>query len=492
MKKVLSVLLCILMCISVAPVAHAENSRDLSSETALASQLKTLGLFQGGGDTGDGTTDFALNRAPSKTEALVMLIRAIGKGTEAEAYPKTHHFSDVPTWADGYVSYAYDKGLTKGVSDTKFGAKNAASAEVYLTFMLRALGYSEGKEKDFSWDAPWALASYCGILPTQVSWTNFLRADVVTVTSAALYADIKGTQTTLGEQLESQGVFTKEQFNKAFPTDPFEKERLIDDQLSATIAARGSVGAFNENHYTTECHFITDTAEANNVLTVSFLVCYGTATLGSDNVVNCGGTIDLWQVELDAKTLQCTTCRTAGELLAKGLPLTDYFSKKSLEVRNWLSTNDLTREAMGAVCKTETQMQVDSGLIQYQKPTYQTELKKAKDSFSEITRTIETDACTILLGKPTDQTYYKYLLYLVFKPGSVSGDGAREVKASSAEGNLWLSDDKLTLYYSYHYVDGAVYEAFPPLHGDLPKSGTCSYTISLGDGGTEVQITGDS
>ena len=89
---------------------------------------------------------------------------------QAQESAKTHPFSDVPDWADGYVSYAYTAGLTKGVSEDRFGAADTASAEMYLTFMLRALGYTEGDSGDFSWDAHWTLAEECGILPS--GWTG--------------------------------------------------------------------------------------------------------------------------------------------------------------------------------------------------------------------------------------------------------------------------------------------------------------------------------
>lgn len=496
MKKILVVFLCILMCVSVSPMAlafHSKDTRDISSETSLASQLKELGLFQGVGGNNDGTTDFDLNRAPDRVEALTMMVRALGKGAEAEAYPKTHPFSDVPAWADGYVSYAYDNGLTSGVSDTLFGAESTATAEMYLTFMLRALGYADGKDKDFIWDTPWALASWCGILPTQVEWTNFLRADVVDVTSAALYADIKGTLTTLSGRLVSEGVFTAEQFNTAFPTYPFEHDRLIDDQICAVIASRGSVGRFEDNTYTTECHFITDIVEAGDVLTVSFLVCYGFATLdGNNGICNYGGTIDLWQVELDASTLRCLSSRTTGELLAEGFPITEYFSEKSLAVRALLSTNDSIRTGMWAVCKMETQLRIDSGLIQYRHPTYKDELAKATASFSEVLQTIETDSCTILLGKPMNQKYSDYQLYLVFKSGSVRGDGATDIILSSSKGDLWMSEDGLTLYYSYHFENGAVYVGFPHTGGNqIPETGTCRYTIDLEHGETTIGVTAD-
>jgi hypothetical protein len=73
-----------------------------------------------------------------------MLIRAMGKESEALGGSWSHPFTDVDSWADKYVGYGYEKGLTKGVSATQFGTGNADS-DMYLTFMLRALGYDDSK-----------------------------------------------------------------------------------------------------------------------------------------------------------------------------------------------------------------------------------------------------------------------------------------------------------------------------------------------------------
>jgi len=487
MKKIPVVFLCILMCVSFSTMALAANARDISLETSLAPRLKELGLFQGVAEHDDGTTDFDLSREPNRAEALIMLVRALGKGDEAEVYPKTHPFTDVPTWADGYVSYAYDNGLTNGASETLFGAEGTASAEMYLTFMLRALGYSDGEDKEFTWDAPWALAAWCGILPAQVDKTNFLRADVVDVTCAALYADIRGMQTKLQERLVSEGAFTEKQFDAAFPDYPFVNDRLIDGQISAAIAARTPLGMVDDNVYATECHVITDIAEADGVLTVSAVVCYHDQHLPRDNFIpywSSSGTVAPWLIELDAKTMAYRLCRTAGDILAEGISLKDCFSEETL------AALDVLRMPMRAVCKMETQMLIDSGAIGYKQPTYEEALAKATASLSEITQTLEADPCTILLGKPAGQTYYE--LYLVFKPGSAVGEGETETIRSSSEGDLWLSEEGLTLYYSYHYDNSAAHEGLPPTgpHA-LPLAGTCSYTIDLNTYETAIRYLSD-
>ena len=203
MLAVLSALLCLALCLGAAGAAEG---RDLTEQEVLAGKLESLGLFLGVGERADGSTDFALDRPLTREEAVTMLVRALGKEDEA-AIGKTHHFTDVPAWADGYVSYAWENGLAKGVSDTAFGAGETATGEMYVTFMLRALNYVDGE--DFTWDDPWALAEDCGIVPERVDREAFLRADAVDVTAAALSAKLKGTDTTLAQKLIAEGAVSQ-------------------------------------------------------------------------------------------------------------------------------------------------------------------------------------------------------------------------------------------------------------------------------------------
>ena len=207
-KNVLCLMLAI--CLTLASVSGAfaadgPAARDLAQEEMLAYSLKALGLFKGVSDT-----DLALGRAPTRAEALVMLLRLLGVEQEALAEQNTHPFLDTDDcrWAEPYIGYAYAHGLTKGVSATVFGGMAAASAETYLTFVLRALGYEEGKDGDFTWNSPFRLAQTLNLLPPQVRLSSFLRADVVSVSYAALNVPCKGSGKTLAQTLTDKGVLT--------------------------------------------------------------------------------------------------------------------------------------------------------------------------------------------------------------------------------------------------------------------------------------------
>lgn len=188
------------------------------SDLALAQQLNQLGLFRGAGTNADGSVNYDLDRQPNRAEGITMLVRALGAGDQ-EGTAKNHPYTDVPAWANGVVSYAQKKGLTKGVSATKFGADSPVTTAMYLTFMLRALGYQDGT--DFFWNTPWDAAVKAGVLPAQTDWTTLTRGEMVRITTAALFAPVKGTSTPLWQQLVSQGRFTAEQFQAAFPADPY-------------------------------------------------------------------------------------------------------------------------------------------------------------------------------------------------------------------------------------------------------------------------------
>ncbi len=209
-RKLPARMLCLILCLSMLLAPAAAAARDTSFEEDLAMRLKGLGLFRGVSDT-----EFDLERAPTRLEALVMLIRLLGKEEAALSGNWRHPFTDVPRWADPYVGYAYERELTNGVSDTEFGM-SSANAAVYLTFVLRALGYSDTNGQDFTWKDPYSLASQTGILPECVDTWEFWRADAVTVSYAAILARLKDSSLTLGEKLISAGAFSEAQFEQYY------------------------------------------------------------------------------------------------------------------------------------------------------------------------------------------------------------------------------------------------------------------------------------
>ncbi len=215
MKKAVSFILCLTLIIGIMPMSFA--ARDTSFEETLAEDLKQLGLFYG-----VSLTDFDLDRAPTRIEALVMLIRVLGSEKEALAGNWKHPFTDVPAWADKYVGFGYERGLANGVGTTTFGI-GRANAAMYLTFVLRALGYSDAYG-EFTWDNPFDLAKKVGILTNGVDTANFWRADVVLVSYAALNIEVKNSGRKLADTLIGAGVFTREAYSAYYDKDAIAKK----------------------------------------------------------------------------------------------------------------------------------------------------------------------------------------------------------------------------------------------------------------------------
>lgn len=170
-KKLLSLFLALTLALSLAAPAWAATPEEAQDSAQL---LYNLGLFQGSGTNEDGSPRFALERAPTRAEAVTILVRLLGAEEAAQAQ----------TW-------------TTPVSTAQF-----------LTLLLRALGYEDGK--DFTWSTPWTLTDQLGI--TDGDYTaqtaTFLRADAAVVSANALYAPKKGEDKTLLQDLLDSGAIS--------------------------------------------------------------------------------------------------------------------------------------------------------------------------------------------------------------------------------------------------------------------------------------------
>ncbi len=490
-KRLLALVMALVLCVSllaVSALAAGEETpdaaaRDTSFEEGLAMQLRTVGLFMGVGEKPDGTVDFALDRAPTRAEALTMLVRALGREDAALAMETAHPFTDVPAWADGYVSYAWSTGLTKGVSDTLFDPDSPASAEMYLTFMLRALGYTEGAEGAFLWDSPWALASACRILPVQVDRTEFLRADVVDVTAAALFACCAGTEETLADRLIADGAVDALLFRSAFADDPFEDYNRLEAAVSETIEEHR--GLEKKNLYAKNYHIILDAAEADGALTVSVLAGCFNADLWPDGELGSWGTATgLWSMTFDPATMECTRCLTPNEWGAGGAAA-DYFTDRVL------ADQERCGRGFGLLGYRELMNALADGSVMYRPLTCDEAMAQVTTQYlNQVDRTLEAVPCTVVAGWLNGTPHGSIAgMYLVYKAGSARGEGTivqlplpREsdmVKTSLPE-TMTISDDGLTLTYSYTYAEALTGEDGTVLH----PAGTITYVTDLVTGET--------
>ena len=176
-----------------------------ADSTARADQLSELGLFLGT-DSG-----YQLDAVPTRIQGVVMLLRLLGLEEEALATTEPSPFTDV-TWGDNYVSYAYQNGLTQGTSASTFSPNTTLDARSYVTFLLRALGYSDA-EGDFTWADSLSFAAGQSMMDAAsaaaLADAAIDRGDMVDLSYAALTCGVKSGGT-LAEQLVEQGVFTAE------------------------------------------------------------------------------------------------------------------------------------------------------------------------------------------------------------------------------------------------------------------------------------------
>ena len=195
-KRFFSILLAILLICSIAPAASAANGE----EEGAAETLYTLGLFKGTGTNPDSTPIFDLDKTPTRNQAIIMLIRLLGKEEEALAGTWDIPFTDVSENMRPYIGYAYANGLTNGTSATTYSGSNPIKSTQYIVFVLRALGYQDGV--DFQWNNAWEFARELFINRNDyTSASRLTRGDVAILSRNALVTELKGSDTHLVERV---------------------------------------------------------------------------------------------------------------------------------------------------------------------------------------------------------------------------------------------------------------------------------------------------
>jgi len=184
--------------------AYAETGY-VPQYTGIANELSTMGIFRGS------NLGFELERVPTRQEALIMLLRLLGEEDEALAYTGTSPFTDLTGWMDGrkYIHYGAAKGYTNGIDTVTFNQYGSASRSVYLTYVLRALGYDD-KAGDFVWNTTSDdLAVEIGLMTqrqlAEMERSGFYRDHVALISKNALTTMLKDGSMTLGERLATSG-----------------------------------------------------------------------------------------------------------------------------------------------------------------------------------------------------------------------------------------------------------------------------------------------
>jgi len=227
MRKILLLILMLTLVLSAVSTAFGASSE----ATKAADALSALGLFSGTGTDANGKPIYDLDRAPTRSEAVAMLVRLLGKSEEAKAGTWTTPFTDVPDWAKPYVGYAYTNGLTAGTSTTTFSGSDTVTASQYLTIVLRSLGYKDS-QGDFSWDKAWELSDKIGITAGEygTGTQQFLRANVALISNDALASKIKGTDSTLLERIKTGKDLPEPKAEETAPAPETDRETAFGDK----------------------------------------------------------------------------------------------------------------------------------------------------------------------------------------------------------------------------------------------------------------------
>lgn len=215
MKKIITAALVMAMSLSAIIPAFAASSQ--AEHTA--DILYKNGIFSGKGTDTEGKPVFDLDAGATRQEAVTLLVTLLGKTKEAKETAVNIPFTDVADWAKPYVSYAYNNGLSSGLSATSFGADEAISKDQFITMVLCALGYEANV--DFVWYQSQYLAKEIGLIDA-VKDETFLRDDIVLISHRALYTKMKGGEKNLAESLGLQ-------LNEEYETS---------DEIIAAIKAR--------------------------------------------------------------------------------------------------------------------------------------------------------------------------------------------------------------------------------------------------------------
>lgn len=286
-----------------------------------ADALNQLGVLRG---TGNG---YDLERASTRAEGLVMMIRLLGAEEEAAAHPADHGFSDVPDWAAGYVAYGVEQGLTNGIGGGKFGSDLLISGDQFSTMVLRALGYGSDT---FAWNE--AAEILCGqgvITAAQLSrWEGgtFLRGDMADLSYDALRATTASGQS-MAQQLSQQGIFTQAQAEAAgvWPgSQPLPRVTETQSLLPGLGNAPANMAGISSGYiggqvvYDDSCaYYLWDAAlyrvpldggQATRLLSLSDLAGGGTEGWGNLNlageVLYFSGPTGIWRMGLDGSGCQ--------------------------------------------------------------------------------------------------------------------------------------------------------------------------------------------
>ncbi len=311
----LSVLIILIISIIVVPVqasaAALPSSGASTNNYEKAIDLKVLGLFANKPD------NFELDRAATRAEGAVMLVRLLGMEYQVKQAHFTHPFTDVPAWADNYVGYIYQNGIANGISDSLFGSSNLVSAAQYITFVLRSMGYEDNV--DFTYAKALDKALELRLINAAESArlkgsSRFLRNDMVAVSHNALKVKMKGSSQTLVEKLvdNDKAIFKPAaQLLGLYPSDL--KRYYGNVESYNPSSTKNGLVIKNRTELTklvtkTLVNFDTivniNTSDYNGSIVDEFESVFDTAKVAAEEIVSIDGFVQKWSYACDSRQMK--------------------------------------------------------------------------------------------------------------------------------------------------------------------------------------------
>ena len=198
-KKLLSLILCLALTLSLAPAALAAGFADVT-DTATAQNVEVLRLM--GVVEGDDNAVFRPYSSLTRAEFCKMAVVLKGMRSVTARYGSRTVFPDVrgTHWEAGYVNYAASKdaGLIHGMSDGTFQPDRAITYGEAVTILMRQLGYAD-KDTGGIWpDGYIALAGEAGMTKGLALSGN---ASITRAQAAKLFVNALTAENDKGETL---------------------------------------------------------------------------------------------------------------------------------------------------------------------------------------------------------------------------------------------------------------------------------------------------
>ncbi len=168
--------------------------------------LQKLGLFEG---TEKG---FELDRGLTRAEGTAMVLRLKGMEQQALTNGSNSSFDDVSGWSEPYIAEAEKQDIVKGVGNNKFAPGDPMTSRMYVTLVLRSMGYTKN-----TWQDAFKIAEQVGLIlnidSTRLEKSDtLLRKDVVMISYNALKTRMnnQAKETLLDDLIAKQVIKEKE------------------------------------------------------------------------------------------------------------------------------------------------------------------------------------------------------------------------------------------------------------------------------------------